>query len=125
MGTSQAGGIVLAVGGLDPRVKAVVAHVPYLCDLRHHPGLSSDLRQDPVFLDTFDYFDPVNLASRLRAPTLISAGGKDKTCPPETIRAVFDRLPGIKSLAHYPDLPHTSCGDFYEMSWEWMGRYIR
>jgi len=124
MGTSQGGGIVLAVGALDPRVKAVVAHVPYLCDLRNHRGLSTDLAGDPVFLNTFDYFDPVHLAPRLRAPTLLSAGGKDKTCPPETIRAVFDRLGGTKALAHYPELTHTSCGDFYAMSWEWLKRHL-
>jgi cephalosporin-C deacetylase-like acetyl esterase len=80
--------------------------------------------EDPVFLNTFDYFDPVNLAPWLRAPTLVSSGGKDETCPPAAIRAVFDRLPGIKSLTHYPDLAHTSAGDFYEMSWEWMQRYV-
>ena len=34
MGTSQGGGIVLAVAALDSRVKAVAAHVPFLCDMR-------------------------------------------------------------------------------------------
>ena len=34
MGTSQGGGIALAVGALDPRVKAVVARVPFLCGMR-------------------------------------------------------------------------------------------
>jgi cephalosporin-C deacetylase len=126
IGTSQGGGMVLAAGGIDQRVKAVVSHLPYFCDARHNPVfLTQDLGRDPKFLDTFDYFDPIHLAPRLRAPTLISAGGKDKTCPPESIRAVFDRLPGIKALAHYPELTHTSCGDFYEMSWEWMNRYLK
>ena len=127
MGTSQGGGIVLSVGALDPRVKAVVAHVTYLCDFRHNSSLAScpELINDPVFLDTFDYFDPVNLAPWLKAPTLISSGGKDKTCPADAIRAVFDKVAGIKSLAHYPDLTHTSCGDFYEMSWEWMAHYLK
>jgi len=126
MGTSQGGGIVLSVGALDPRVNAVVAHVPYFCDLRHNEGFKScDLGNDPKFLRTFDYFDPVNLAPRLKAPVLLSTGGKDKTCPEETIRAVFDKLPGIKALAHYPELTHTSSGDFYGMTWEWMERYLK
>jgi len=34
VGTSQGGGISLAVAVLDGRVKAVVAHVPFLCDFR-------------------------------------------------------------------------------------------
>src|SRR5690349_3100122 len=33
-GTSQGGGMALAVASLDPRVRAVVAHVPFLCDMR-------------------------------------------------------------------------------------------
>ena len=34
VGTSQGGGMALAVTALDPRVKVVVAHVPFLCDMR-------------------------------------------------------------------------------------------
>jgi cephalosporin-C deacetylase-like acetyl esterase len=79
----------------------------------------------PENLRTFDYFDPVNLVYRLHAPVLISAGGKDEVCPAETIKSVFDRLPGIKALAFYPDLIHTSCGDFYGMSWAWMNQYLK
>ncbi len=125
-GTSQAGGIVLSVGGIDPRVKAVVSHVPFLCDFRHNVAYKScpDLVGDPVFLNTFDYFDPVNLAPLLKAPTLVSSGGKDFTCPPDAIRAVWNRLPGIKALHHEPDLTHTTSVDFYNMGWEWFARYL-
>src|ERR1051325_5464310 len=69
MGTSQGGGIVLAVGALDPRVRAVVGHVPYFCDLRNNPAFNaSDLGRDPAFLSTWDYFEPINLAPRATAP---------------------------------------------------------
>lgn len=133
MGTSQGGGIALAVGALDPRVKAVAAHVPFLCDMRRAalvPGalvktlLERHGALNPRTLRTLDYFDPVNLAEGLRAPVLLSAGGRDAICPPETIRSVFDRLPGIKSIIVYPALPHTSSGDFYKMGWEWMDRHL-
>lgn len=124
MGTSQGGGIVLACGALDPAVRAVAAHVPYFCDLRHNAAFAGGELDTPAALATFDYFDPVNLAPRLAAPTLLSAGGADATCPPETIRAVFDRLPGIKGLLHYPELIHTSSMDFYRASWAWMERYV-
>ncbi len=126
MGTSQGGGIALAVAALDPLLKAVVAHLPYLCDLRHNPAFAAtDLGRDQQFLDTFEYFDPVQLAPRLRVPALLSSGGRDATSPPETIRAVFDRLAGIRSLVHYPDLTHTSCGEFYALSWEWLNRWLK
>lgn len=133
MGTSQGGGIVLAVGALDPRVKAVAAHVPFLCDMRRAAFIPGALVKTLLerhgalngrTLKTLDYFDPANIVDRLRAPVLLSAGGQDAVCPPETIRSVFDLLPGIKSFVVYPALPHTSSGDFYRMGWEWMDRHL-
>lgn len=133
VGTSQGGGIALAVGSLDPRVKAVVAHVPFLCDVRlasRTPSLVKRLldqagRNDEAALDTLDYFDPLRLVPRLRSPVLIGAGGKDDTCPPATIRSVYDRIPGPgKTLKVYPELRHTSCVDFYNLSWTWLDRHL-
>jgi len=124
IGTSQGGGMALAVAGLDSRIKAVVAHVPFFCDMRHNEAFRKSELAAPANLETFDYFDPVNLAPRISAPVLLSSGGRDTTCPPATIRAVFDRLPGRKSLFHDPDLTHTSSSDFYRMSWAWMDQYL-
>jgi cephalosporin-C deacetylase len=126
MSGSQGGLLSLAVGAIDARVRAVVANEPFLCNFRHNPAHRScpDLVNDPVFLDTFDYFEPVNLAPWLKAPTLVSSGGKDTTCPPEVIRAVWDRLPGIKALYHEPEMTHSLTHEFYKMGWEWMDRYL-
>jgi len=134
VGTSQGGGFALAVAGIDSRVKAVVAHVPFLCDM--HTAARTPLALVKKLLDTaglnndatlhtLDYFDPLQLAPTVRAPVLVSAGGRDETCPAPTIRAVFDRLPGTKSLMFYPELPHTSCAAFYEMTWPWLDVYLR
>ncbi len=134
VGTSQGGGIALAVTALDPRVKVVVAHVPFLCDMRTAARTPNSLVKnaldraklnDEATLHTLDYFDPLQLAPDLRVPALISAGGRDETCPAATIRAVFDRIPGTKSLMFYPNLPHTSCAGFYEMTWPWLDLYLR
>jgi cephalosporin-C deacetylase len=135
VGTSQGGGIVLAVAALDPRVKAVAAHVPFLCDFRtaaRTPGslvkrlLDQAKRNDAAALATLDYFDPLQLAPRLRMPVLVSAGGKDLTCPETTIRAVFARVSSeVKELKYYPDLPHTSCVDFYNFTWPWLDQHFR
>lgn len=135
VGTSQGGGIALAVAALDPRVKAVVAHVPFLCDMRlaaRTPGslvktlLDKAGRNDEPALRTLDYFDPHELAPRLRVPALISAGGKDQLCPAATIRSVLERLAGERTtLKFYPDLAHTSCVDFYNVSWDWLDHHLR
>ena len=134
IGTSQGGGFVLALAGLDKRVKSVVAHVPFLCDFRTAARTERSLvkqildkagRNEERYWGTLDYFDPVQLGANIRVPALVSTGGKDTTCPAVTIRAVFDRLAGVKSLVHYPELPHTSSEGFYRMTWEWVGAYLR
>ncbi len=133
MGTSQGGGIALATAALDPRIRVVVAHVPFLCAMRDAatiPGslvnrlLSKTNLNRPGVWNTLDYFDPLRLAAGLHVPTLMSAGGKDTVCPASTIRSVFDAIDAIKALAWYPNLPHTSSGDFYRLSWEWMAMYL-
>lgn len=133
VGTSQGGGIALAVGALDPRVKAVVAHLPFLCDMRRAARLEGSLvkklldqakANDDRHLKVLEYFDPLHLVPALKAPVLMSSGGEDKVCPAETIRAVFDRVPGVKSLFHDPNLTHTSSVRFYAMTWAWFAAYI-
>lgn len=134
MGTSQGGGLALGLAALDPRVKAVTAHLPFMCNFRLTATIEGSLVRKLLLqygdmnensFNTLDYFDPYVLAHQIKAPTLVSAGGKDQTCPAAGIRSVFDRLGGIKALAYYPELPHTSCGDFYKMSWEWMDRNLK
>lgn len=131
--TSQGGGIALAVAALDPRVKTVVAHVPFLCNFRLAARIPNSLVKkildktklnDEHTLSTLDYFDPLELVSNLQVPVLISAGGKDEICPIQTIKSVYERVPGKKKLKVYPDLPHTSCLDFYQDTWKWLGRYL-
>jgi cephalosporin-C deacetylase len=140
MGISQGGGLVLATAALDPRIKAVVARIPFLCNMRVAATINGSLANTlltrynaltPQNLNTFDYFDPVNLARRINAPTFMCAGGKDTTCPLQTIRPVFDNLAGVKVLAIYPNMDHPSGTDshavegFYEMGWDWLERYLK
>jgi cephalosporin-C deacetylase len=132
-GTSQGGGIALAVASLDSRIKAVVAHVPFLCDVRHAARTEGALikrlldaakMNDEQHLNNLAFFDPLKLIPELKAPALIGSGGRDTVCPAATIRAVFDAVPGIKALFHDPDLPHTSSGRFYKMTWAWLDAHL-
>lgn len=133
-GTSQGGGLVLAAAALHPRIRVVAAHLPFLTDMQRaatipgslvHQLLLKHNAHSPAALRTLTFFDPLTLAPNLAVPVLLSSGGKDTVCPPETIRALFDRLPGIKSLVHYPDLPHTSSLAFYELTWIWLDQHVR
>ncbi len=133
-GTSQGGGIALAVASLDRRIKVVVAHVPFLCSMRQAAATRDSLVQrlldkdgvnDERHLQSLEHFDPLELVDRLTAPALISSGGKDTTCPSRGIRAVFDRVPSVKSLFHDPLLPHTSSESFYKLTWQWIEQHLR
>jgi len=134
VGTSQGGGLVLATAAVDPRIRVVAAHVPFLVDMRRAAAIPGSLvnqllvkhnANSPAALRTLDFFDPVQLAPDLKVPVLLSSGGKDTTCPADTIRSLFERLPGVKSLVHYPDLPHTSSVGFYELTWAWLDQHLR
>jgi len=133
VGTSQGGGISLAVTALDKRIKAVVAHVPFLCNMRlaaSMPSLVKNLlnrakANNEASLQTLDYFDPLQLASKIKVPVLMSAGGKDVTCPKQTIQSVYDHITSSKQLIIYADLPHTSCIDFYNRTWPWLEKNFR
>lgn len=80
IGTSQGGGITIAVGGLVPDLVAIAPDVPFLCDfpraatltdrhpyreignyLKTHRGRSADVQ------NTLAYFDGVHFAARGRA----------------------------------------------------------
>lgn len=131
--TSQGAGIALAVAALDPRVRTVVAHVPFLCNMplaATMPSLVKHLldragKNNPQALRTLEYFDPYQLAPRLHIPVLMSAGGKDHTCPKATIESVYNRIPDKrKKLVVYPKLVHTTCLDFYQQIWPWLDRYL-
>jgi cephalosporin-C deacetylase len=133
-GTSQGGGIALAVASLDPRLKAVAAHVPFLCDMRQAARTEGALVKtlldkagvnDEAHLRTLDYFDPLQLAANLRAPALLTSGGRDTVCPAPTIRAVFGRIPAAKNLFHDPELIHTSSETAYLLTWQWLSRWLK
>lgn len=134
VGTSQAGGMALAVTALDSRIKAVVAHVPFLCNLRMAatmPSLARSLldragNNNAAAFRTLDYFDPYVLADRISVPAFIDAGGKDLLCPAPTIRSVYDKIKSKKKeYQFYPGLPHTSCMDSYARTWVFLDRYFK
>ncbi|HYN93325.1 MAG TPA: alpha/beta fold hydrolase [Pilimelia sp.] len=107
-GGSQGGALALAAGSLVPeRVRAVVAGVPFLCDIRRAITITDG---DPYAelvrffkthpdkaaraLATVDYIDLTNLVPRATAPALFSVGLMDDICPPSTVFAAFNEYGG-------------------------------
>lgn len=113
-GSSQGGGITLAVAGLLDGLKAVMPDVPFLCHYRRATQLTDDMpygeiarylkihrdRVEAVFR-TLSYFDGVNFAARAQAAALFSVGLMDTTCPPSTVFAAYNAYSGDKEIAVY------------------------
>ncbi|GHE03344.1 acetylxylan esterase [Streptomyces alanosinicus] len=138
LGSSQGGGIALAVGALVPGVVAVAPDVPFLCDfprattltdrhpyreiglfLKTHRGRSAEVRR------TLSYFDGVHFAARGSAPALFSAALEDQTCPPSTVFAAFNAWAHEdKAIEVYDFNDHEGGGPFHEAAkLRWLRAY--
>jgi len=115
-GLSQGGGISIAVGGLVPQVKVMMADVPFLCHYRRATEITDGdpyqeisrylkVHRDQVerVFHTLSYFDGVNFAARCRANALFSVGLMDEICPPSTVFAAYNHFAGPKDIRiwHY------------------------
>lgn len=116
-GTSQGGGMALAVASLRGGISAVMAAVPFLCDieaaatrltdadpyaeiarfLRARRDLAVDVQR------TLGYIDVINLVPSASAPALFSVALMDRNCPPRTVFGAFNAYGGArKSIEVYP-----------------------
>ena len=128
VGGSQGGGISLAVTGIDPRVKALMADVPFLCDFPRAVGLAG---RDPYgeitrylathrdrvqqTFSTLRYFDGVCFARQAKAPALFSAALMDDICPASTVYGAFNAYAGAdKTIIDYAFNNHEGGGPFQE-----------
>ncbi|SFT26549.1 alpha/beta fold hydrolase [Paenibacillus sp. BC26] len=118
VGGSQGGGLALISAALNPKVTAIIADIPNMCNMDHgvlHSSSSlSEVAQhikrypdqlEPI-LHTLAHYDMLNLASRIKVPVLMSVGWKDGVCLPETIYAVYNRITSEKAIFDYPFSGH-------------------
>ncbi|MFF3121256.1 acetylxylan esterase [Streptomyces sp. NPDC057908] len=110
-GASQGGGVALAVAGLVPDLAAVVAKVPFLCDIPRAltlaesgpymeivKWLETHVHREQEAMRALSYVDAVNFGPRATAPALFSAGLRDTVCPAPTVASAFDAYAGGKEL---------------------------
>jgi cephalosporin-C deacetylase len=121
VGTSQGGGLTLAVAGLcaasvglEPPLRVAVPQVPFLCHYRRAVTLIDTLpyaeiahflrvHRDQVenVFHTLSYFDGVNFAARAQARALFTTALMDDICPPSTVFAAFNAYAGPKDILVY------------------------
>ncbi len=142
-GISQGGGLTLAAAALEPSTALAMAEVPYLCDFPRavqiagpdglvktiYGEIAAYCRAFPdrcaqVF-QTLSYFDVVNLAPRIRCPTLVSVGLWDDICPPSTVFGAYHRLTcEPRKLDDYPFLEHSSTSTHRDEQVRWAWRHL-
>jgi cephalosporin-C deacetylase len=127
-GTSQGGGLALAVAGLSSDVRAAAIDVPFLCHWRraveatdadpyHELTRYLSVRRDQVdsAFTTLSYCDGVNFATRATAPALFSVGLMDDICPPSTVFAAFNHYAGPHDIRVWPYNGHDA-GELVQQS---------
>jgi cephalosporin-C deacetylase-like acetyl esterase len=142
-GTSQGGGTALVLSSIlrGRSVKAVAADLPFLT---HFPMMSSKKdtnayflafarldqleKQDPAKLPqawhALGYIDTMCHAHRLTMPVLLTAGSTDTICLPETIKALFEALPGTRSYTGIAGQDHAYTVPFLPLARAWFGLYV-
>jgi cephalosporin-C deacetylase-like acetyl esterase len=129
-GTSQGGGASLLLASIysdEHIVKAVAAEEPFLTDFavaagRGAYGMGADMYADTpseVKAAAEFFVDTMHHVHRISCPVLLTSGGKDETCPPETVKDLFDALGGTKSYTHFDYLPHGYSREFLAMVKAW------
>lgn len=107
-GSSQGGGLALICAGLDPRVTAIAANVPALCDhlgflAGRTPGWPRLVPGPEAAAATVaPYYDAVNFARHARCASTVCVGLVDTTCPPSGVYAAFNQLPDPKRMVVTP-----------------------
>lgn len=144
-GMSQGGGLALVTAALAPKVKLCLADMPWLCALElalslldrdkykktgagRYPdarGLIADYADahpavaEQVYL-TYAYFDPLSHTAAVRCPTQMSTGGRDPSCKPPTIYAVYNELVCEKEMLYLPATGHDIVPAMHDAHAKWV-----
>jgi cephalosporin-C deacetylase-like acetyl esterase len=135
MGASQGGQLSIVTAALDPRVTALSATHPALCDVAAelhgraggwpHPFKPNDDgspsgHSTPAKIATASYYDTVNFARRLKVPGFYIWGYNDETCPPTSTFAAYNVITAPKVLAVEPEQSHSYPAEQWEAINSWV-----
>lgn len=134
-GGSQGGALAIIAAGLDSRVTQCVANHPALSDMAGYAakggtgGYPHFCRQLQILsnkdcLNTLAYFDVVNFARYVKAPTYLTWGYNDVTCPPTTSYAVWNTLKCTKESLLTPINEHWTTTETNRGQMEWIKAHL-
>lgn len=138
-GASQGGALAIATAALDnQRIAVAVPQIPFLADFRDYFNIApwpanefeayienqKDASWEKVF-NTLSYVDIKNLASRVKAPVLMSVGLDDEVCPPHINFGAYNQLKSPKTFVVYPGLGHEVPKEFNRLKMEFIRAKLR
>jgi cephalosporin-C deacetylase len=136
LGTSQGGQQGLVTAGLNPdRITALLVNEPSGGDTNGElHGRSAAYpnwpANDPKAIQAALYFDTVNFAPLIKAPTLISMGFIDTVVPPAGVWIALNQIPAPKEVvpmveANHVHITPNRVGAFAQRSTEVLGLLLR
>ncbi|MDR2042023.1 MAG: acetylxylan esterase [Tannerella sp.] len=132
-GGSQGGALSIVTAALEPRIRCLAAFYPALCDYagylnRRAGGWPHYFRTEqpgPNEAETLAYFDVVNFARRVKVKGMYSWGFNDVTCPPTSMYAAYNVIPGPKELKVYLTTGHWTFPEQNAFVTEWLQNQLR
>ncbi len=144
-GSSQGGGLAIALAAMDKRVKLATVQVPLYANFRQalHITQMNPKSQTPIgmiahYLKThpsfteeklfkvWDYYDPLNFAPDVKCPVLMAIGLLDEFCPPPCSFAMYNRLTNKNNdIWSSPDKTHEVDELYYTYQFLWFQDLLR
>lgn len=135
-GGSQGGALSIVTAALNPKVKAIMAFYPALCDMTAYlhgraggwPHYFRDRSDDAALaakVETAAYYDVVNFARLLQVPCYMSFGYNDTVCPPTTTYSTYNVIPSEKKLLVVEETGHYNYPEQWNVGWDWMMSFRR
>lgn len=129
-GTSQGGGTALLLASiLGSAVRCVCADIPFLTNFPSSRlkgnayGILSPYRQsvpEDIFWNRLGYIDTLSHAHRLHIPVMLSGGGQDEVCPPDTVESLFTKLSCTKQYTRLEHGVHTHSRESMVLFGAWL-----
>lgn len=132
-GGSQGGALSVIIAGLDSRIDFLAAFYPALSDLT---GFLSDraggwphmfrnaFTNKSEKVETSKYYDVVNFARFVKVPGWYSWGYNDNVCPPTSMYAAYNVIPGKKELHVFQETQHWTFPEQNELKNEWLYKML-
>ena len=132
-GGSQGGALSIITAGLDNRIDYLAAFYPALSDLTGYLNdraggwphmFRSTFTNKPEKIETSKYYDVVNFARFVKVPGWYSWGYNDNVCPPTSMHAAYNVIPGKKELHIFQETQHWTFPEQNELKNDWLYKML-